>query len=361
VYEIIVDNKAWTDEQVTFYENYIGAKYAMPSLLPTAATISGTAPFVSELVNTYSAKATTVAADQIYIADSAASNAIKRATLGSAVYTPPYLRRPVSPNAFNFEAREATTADLATLGFTFRRVTATAGPMVRVGDIFPYRGLGGYTALTALEYRSSIIEGVLYLQLPLTNSITYTLCKSVSIPTTTTTYGARMSVRAAPGMFQPGSSSFGNVIRLVMLKDSGGNADVNNGVNHAIYWTSNGTNSGVRHDQAHIIAGAATGTGGATSFLSSAVTDDITELAVQATTTNLSYSAGTSTSGNLGFLGWGGAQPALGVASGLTWAGIQLESGGLAATYNLNTPFDYAIAYMRLFTGNLQGVAWVNQ
>ena len=157
IYEVVVDNKLWTDEQVAFFEAYAGAKYGFAELVPTATNVS-TAPYVSALINTYSPKSAPVAADQIYIADSGASNAIKRSTISSFVPLSPYETAPASPNAFNDEFNDGN-ADLAVRGWTVINA-GTGATMTRAGDI------NAYTAptLTATTYLSTLRNGRMWVQ-----------------------------------------------------------------------------------------------------------------------------------------------------------------------------------------------------
>jgi hypothetical protein len=157
IYEILLDNRQWSDEEVLFYESYVSAKYGVTNLAPSATNVS-TAPYVSALINTYPAKSAPVAADQIYIADSGASNAIKRTTISSFVPLSPYETAPASPNAFNDEFNDGN-ADLAVRGWTVINA-GTGATMTRAGDI------NAYTAptLTATTYLSTLRNGRMWVQ-----------------------------------------------------------------------------------------------------------------------------------------------------------------------------------------------------
>jgi hypothetical protein len=167
-YEYIIDNKGWSDEQVEFYEKYIGAKYALPALIPSATDVS-TAPYVSGLINTYTLKPTPVAADQVYIADSSASNAIKRATLTTlppaARYCNIYIDPPASPNAFDDEFELSSSGslaseDLATRGWTVVNAV-TGATLTRTGPVDFFASPAG---IGATVYRSTIRNSRLYFQ-----------------------------------------------------------------------------------------------------------------------------------------------------------------------------------------------------
>jgi hypothetical protein len=109
-------------------------------------------------IDSYSPKATPVAADQIYLADSGASNAIRRATLANVVPLSPYETAPASPNAFNDEFNEGS-ADLATRGWTVKTWAGTT--MTRAGDVIPS---GNNQSIAANTYLSTIVNGRLRFQ-----------------------------------------------------------------------------------------------------------------------------------------------------------------------------------------------------
>jgi hypothetical protein len=278
----------------------------------------------------------------------------------SAGYIPPFIALPLVPNAFNFEARTATTADLAVLGFTFRRITATAGVMTRVGDIYPYRGVGTNTALGNLEYRSSLIKGRLFIQLPLAaTSVSYSLTKAVAVPVTTINHGAYGWVRMSPCMVSTGNSAnYINATVLMFAKDTGGLPDVNNCVFNQFYVANTGSATVTHRDIGHIIASATTTGISLNTTQYTAGNDDISGLKVQSTATNLSYSAFVANSLTGVFATQPGAQPALGIGATLVHFGVKLDSGTNASAANQTTPFDYVIDFMRLHTGDLSGV-WI--
>lgn len=270
----------------------------------------------------------------------------------STLVTSPYMKAPASPNAYNFEASTASTADLATLGFTFRRATATAGTMTRVGDIYAARGIGSFTALTTYQYRSSLINGFLYIQLPTgTSDIYYTLTKSVSVPTTSTTYGAFLWARfvQASGYV---SSGFNNLVSLAMFKDSGGNADITNYIEIGSFVTT-----GYIRRVGHTVSGSGTVTDNNMGLPISNM-EDIKTLSVYATTTNLTYYAAFVSAYTPSYGYYTGGGPALGVASNMTHAGFLFRPGTSGSTTSPYTPFDYCIEFARFHTGDLSG-QWI--
>lgn len=95
-----------------------------------------------------------------------ASDSAKRVITASSFALPsdrqglPFLMKPSSPDSWDFEARDATSADLATLGWT---VTLSLSPwtvQTRAGDI------DLSSDPSANTYRSTLIGGVLCLQFP---------------------------------------------------------------------------------------------------------------------------------------------------------------------------------------------------
>jgi hypothetical protein len=323
----------------------VGAVALDTSLTRTASGALTGVKKVNDDITTYSAKTTPVAADQIYIADSAASNAVKRATLGSVTYLPAFIKPPASPNAFNFEARTATTADLATLGFTFRRLTATAGTMVRQGNIDKYRTRGTTTsALGALEYRSSLIDGRLYIQVPSINSIDYVLYKSVSVPTTTTAYGAICWGKVGSAANFNGSGfTFDNEVGF--FKDSGGFADNTTLVGTGHYYTN--------HTMRRFITqGTATDND---MGIPSSIMEDVKITTIRATATNYT-SVGEFASSYTGDVVFYSGGTGTGVASNLVYAGMHLGPGSAMTSIADSVPWHYCIDFLRLYTGDLTNV-----
>lgn len=115
-------------------------------------------------ITNYSTKTTPVAADQVYIADSAASNAIKRATLAAVKDTvaggwdlPSYIPARGS-SAFNDEF-DSGSADLATRGWTCVDWN-TGTTMTRRGNL----EFASATGLAANQYNSELIGSTLFIQ-----------------------------------------------------------------------------------------------------------------------------------------------------------------------------------------------------
>lgn len=72
----------------------------------------------------------------------------------------PYVAKPASPDSWNFEARDASSPDLATNGFTVQLQTSPFTGLTRSGNI------DVTTDPAAGNYRSTIIGGTLFIQLP---------------------------------------------------------------------------------------------------------------------------------------------------------------------------------------------------
>ena len=115
---------------------------------------------VSGDISQYPQKSTPVAADQIYLADSEASNTTKRVTLDTAtVAFTRILSPPVSPSTFDDEFSSGS-ADLSTRGWAILDIV-TGVALTRAGSV-SYMG-----ALPAAgTYNSDIVRGQLVLQIP---------------------------------------------------------------------------------------------------------------------------------------------------------------------------------------------------
>jgi hypothetical protein len=113
-------------------------------------------------ITDYSSKATPVAADQIYIADSAASNAIKRATLASISAQPAsqYWAASTSPSAID-DTFLTGSSDMATRGWTCINPN-TSATMTRVGDVLPLTN--GNAATAGNTYRSTLTASGMLIQ-----------------------------------------------------------------------------------------------------------------------------------------------------------------------------------------------------
>lgn len=85
--------------------------------------------------------------------------------------------------------------DLAARGWTF--VCQDNGlPMTRVGNVYPYEWTwkGGVGALTLNQYRSTIVNGRLAVQMPSVGG-SWWICKRVTLPTTTPQHGGLLWAR----------------------------------------------------------------------------------------------------------------------------------------------------------------------
>ena len=142
-------------------------------------------------ITNYTVKSAPVAADQVYIADSAASNAIRRATVASISPRIPWISAPDAPNTSFDDEFTSGSADLATRGWAIVDAT-TFTTQTRAGDIIPFTA----TPPAANTYRSTIISGCLCMQFPQGKGVFIT--KAATLPSTTPAYGGFLSTRVTP-------------------------------------------------------------------------------------------------------------------------------------------------------------------
>lgn len=118
---------------------------------------------VAEAITTYSAKPAPVAADQIYIADSAASNAIKRATARQVALAggSMYEAYPSAVDSWSDEF-DGGSDDPTARGWSVLQIYPTIAPMTRLGGV-DYT-IVPPTGMSAGQYRSTVRNGHLYIQ-----------------------------------------------------------------------------------------------------------------------------------------------------------------------------------------------------
>lgn len=102
--------------------------------------------------------------DKIIISDSAASDAIKYMTLGALVGNSPFTGRPITPDAWNFEARLCTNPDLAANGWSITLLDSPYTTQTRAAGTAGNIDLS--TSPAANTYRSQLAGGLLWLQFP---------------------------------------------------------------------------------------------------------------------------------------------------------------------------------------------------
>jgi hypothetical protein len=267
-----------------------------------------------------------------------------------AVISTPYQRPPTAPNAFNFEAKTAASADLAANGFTLRR-NSDGAALTRAGEIDRFRARGTTTpALGALEYRSSLIDGRLYLQLPAINSVGFTLTKPITVPTTTTSHGATVWGKVMSAANYNGSGhSFLHVVGL--YKATGAVPDPSNFAGSGYYYQNH-----IQQRFAYFGNQFVDNDLGLPGF----DIRDIKIVTVQATTPDMTWYADLASSYTNNYQSYGsGVVAGSGSASLVKYAGISLDAGtNFTAACNL-VPWHYCIDYLRLYTGNLTNV-WVS-
>lgn len=148
-----------------------------------------------------------------------------------------YLQPPASPNAFNDEFTSGS-ADLATRGWTFKNVTSNV-TMTRVGDVYPFSYSWTGVDLAANTYRSSIVNSMLYIQIPASpNPQDYSFFKTITPANVNATDGALMWARVSTwGDVQIGQDQ--SVVYPMMSRATGaGNPDFNNRVQITAYTAS---------------------------------------------------------------------------------------------------------------------------
>jgi hypothetical protein len=147
--------------QIDFFRKVSGTNWIAQQPRPVLWNV------VNGNIDSYSPKATPVAADQIYLADSGASNAIRRATLAAIAeassvplrYRNIYLDPPSSPDVFNDEF-DSGSADLAVRGWTIVN-RGSGATLTRTGDVdFTINA----STIGATVYRSTIRNSRLYIQ-----------------------------------------------------------------------------------------------------------------------------------------------------------------------------------------------------
>ena len=257
-----------------------------------------------------------------------------------------YTTAPSSPNAFNDEFASGS-ADLATRGWTFRRATSVAGTMTRVGEIYPRRTIGSFSTLTTYQYRSSIVDGRMHIQLPL-GTCDYTLTKAVSVPVTSVSHGGIVWGRFSPGM---GIASTIGLAAVGFFANSGGFADLDNFIATGEFHSAQSTARSVYR------------VGGAQSQVDTTYTTprpnvipDIKITTAYATASNLTCYSDFATSAGGAYQYYAGFSTSLGVASNMAHAGFWFNPQNASPTAEL--PFDFVIDFARLHTGDLAGV-WI--
>jgi hypothetical protein len=221
--------------------------------------------------------------------------------------------------------------------------------MVRVGGLDPYRARGsGVAALGPLEYRSSLIGGRLYLQLPAIDTIEYAIYKAVTIPTTTVSYGATVWGKVGSAVNFNGSG-FTMLSGLGFFKDSGGFADT---VNQLTVGHFTGTNLTRRTNVFNTLGDNNYGAP------ASMLWEDEHEVTVRASATNMTWylSMASPTNGCSSYMGSGASG---GVVTLLKYAGVYFLPGSVFSGVAGLFPYHYSIDYLRLYTGDLTNV-WVN-
>lgn len=140
-----------------------------------------------------------------------------------------YIQAPATPNASFDDEFDSGSADLASRGWTFRNIT-TATTMTRLGEIYPfqYDWLGGVGVPTANQYRSSIVNSRLLLQLPvIAASNEYHISKAVTLPALSSTDGGLLWARVSQSRAAE-TGFYHNLTAICFWDNSAGLPDANN-------------------------------------------------------------------------------------------------------------------------------------
>lgn len=240
VYDVILDNKCWTDEQCTGYEAYCASAYSIPGLSPgntnptvigstASGDLSGTypAPNVAAIHETSGPTKLTVGA----ISDGQSLVRTGNAIVGSALAAPsgnPYIDPPATPSSFDDEF-DSGSPDLATRGWTVLNGSNVA--MTRVGDIQPWNVSAA--SLTGTQYLSTIVGS--QIQIQVSPGTEMRLRKAVAAPASGA--GALYWMRAGANSYGAGLSSTFYNLQFALAYSSGGNADTNNALIMQCYST----------------------------------------------------------------------------------------------------------------------------
>lgn len=199
------------------------------------------------MLNSFTAKATPVNADLLLLSDSAASNALKSATLQSLapLFTRtgnPFVDPPAVANALDDEFLSGSDPDLANRGYVVKG--AGGGALTRAGNI------SAWTSPAAGTYYSQIIGSVLFVQPPATDQMR--IQKAITL-------AAGDSIFTRVGgttTFSPGST--GRYLEVGLYADSSGALDDNN----RVFLTSLETTTAasyLQYDTYRVTAGASAG------------------------------------------------------------------------------------------------------
>jgi len=145
-----------------------------------------------------------------------------------------YIEPPVVANPFDDEFQDGSP-DLAARGWTFINRDANT-PMVRAGDVYPYEyaWTGGVGSLTKNQYRSSIRNGRLALQLS-TIATEYSLYKPIVVPHAAAAEGCVIWSRfgSSRALDTAGAHGFTSV---ALWDDAAGVPDPNNRLYYEIFY-----------------------------------------------------------------------------------------------------------------------------
>lgn len=259
----------------------------------------------------------------------------------------PYLQARAPGDAFDDEF-DSGSADLATRGWTIKNNSGTT--LTRVGEVIPAGAtLMGMTALTSSQYRSTLANGCLWLQLPATNGIDFYIYKTISVPTTTTTSGACLWGRVVP--YDIGISGVIDqpTIGVFMSRASAGNVDTTNRIQ-----TTRNLKTGAGTSPFEITSWRSQAGSVTTSSIVSATPYDAMAVMVVNNATPKFWPFAICTQ-SLQALDMGQINlTTTGGTSGITLAGIQIFTNATPVRMSDGPPM-YTIDYMRLKTGDMNG------
>ena len=239
VYEVIVDNKLWTDEQCLGYEQYAAQAYSIPFIStgqsnPTVigavagGDLSGTYPNpnVSAIHETSGPNQLTIGA----VSDGQVLQRLGTALVGVSAGLPtgnPYVDPPLVPSSFDDEF-DSGSPDLALRGISIK--TAAGVTLTRAGDVIPWDSSGPSTG----TYWSTIVGSTIQIMVPYA-ATSYYVYKAVTL-TAGDTYFTRIG-----GNFRLDSGVTGGYLEVGFYASSGGNPDANNRVYNSEYTLNTGS------------------------------------------------------------------------------------------------------------------------
>ena len=333
------------------------------ALVAADATHAAWTPVVKADIAGYPIKTTPVNADLVYLGDSAAGNAIAKATLASVIAlaptggatapagtSNPFLRVPAVPNASFDDEFEGGNPDLAVRGWS---ITHAGTAMTRIGPVLPGFNQGSSDILNN-QYRSSIIGSVLFLQVQQTVALEILISKTIAPGSVTWPNGLMGTARVgAPGSISP-TPGWERIAGFFVAQNSSGLPNMSNRVEACTRATAS-SNTNIA-EMFGVVAGTQNNATTPASEAGSYGTKyDITGLYVQPSasgnTTQVRVFPAIIDSAHLSEYGGESGVVSLGYTS-LVKAGVRLNTG--AGSVSPPASFaQFAIDFVRLYIGDV--------